>query len=187
MVKQDDNINGTHVRMLYDDMNNCIRTDLYFGNDLYFSDIYTFSTPASNPFITLAGIDFGFPFYGTAGLSNKQWFTSNRGVIYDNGTPTVLYNYDPSKTVMQTGDNNFPVTASYYDKITKHTDYYAFNYDNCNGISDKANSGNMQTPANMITNKTAGQIRPMLFKGSPKSIKEQIQKLKERYGNQVIK
>ncbi|MEP6927618.1 MAG: hypothetical protein ABI834_08280, partial [Ginsengibacter sp.] len=65
MTRQDDNVNDIHTLMFYDLLGNTTRTDIYFGTDPYFSDIYTFDKPVRNALLLVPGIPYGFPFFGT--------------------------------------------------------------------------------------------------------------------------
>ena len=176
-TRQDDHNTDTHVLMYYDALGNCTRTDIYFGNDLYYSDNYTFYAPVRNPRQNIPGVEFGFPFYGTGGISDKWWFTSNKTIIYDNGTPFLFNDYDPNQTTINTGSNNFPGTASYYDRFTEGSIVITFDYDNCGGESVETNNRYSQGNRSIESNKTT---RPLLGRASAKSIKEQIQKLREQ-------
>ena len=180
-IRQDEDNLDTHVVMEYDHMGNCIRTDIYFGSDLYYSDNYTFEKPIKNPMLNVPGIEIGFLAYGGTYVSNKRWFTTNRTVIYDNGVPFIFNDYDPSKTVPNTGGHNLPNSVNYYDRVSEGSINITFGYDNCGGRSDKEDHRYSQGNRNIGTNKTAGYTGPLLFRGSAKSIKEQIQKLRQQF------
>ncbi|MFI5188018.1 MAG: hypothetical protein ACHQF0_14905 [Chitinophagales bacterium] len=64
IAKTDDNINDIHSVLSYDRFGNCTQENLYYGSDLYFSDNYTFNVPIENPWRTIHGIDFAFPYTG---------------------------------------------------------------------------------------------------------------------------
>ena len=119
IIRQDDDNLDAHVLMEYDHMGNCTRTDLYFGSDLVYSDNYTFEKPIKNPLLNVPGIEIGFLAYGGTYVSNKRWFSSNRTVIADNGVPVVFNDYDPSKTIPNTGRHNLPHSVNYYDRINE--------------------------------------------------------------------
>lgn len=179
-IRQDDIGYDSHVFMTYDDMGNCTRTDLYFGNELYFSDIYTYNAPARNPKSAVPGVDIGFLFYGTGGMSDKRWFTSNRTEIYDNGNLFLFNDYDPAQTTMITGNHNYPSSATYYDRVTEVPITITFNFENCNGNSGITKSGNSQDSKNKVVTNSTRYSRPLLMRGSAKSMKEQIKKLKQQ-------
>lgn len=185
MTRQDDVTFDTHTLMYYDLLGNTTRTDIYFGTDPYFSDIYTFDKPVRNALLLVPGIPFGFPFYGTANFLNSRWFTSNTGVAYDNGTPIIVNDYDPSKTVFKTGLFDFPRSVTFYDNITQAPAYNNLMY-SCDGNGDIADETFPQSNSNMLTAKQPVHMGPMpLLRGSIQSIKNQIQKLREQF--QTIK
>jgi hypothetical protein len=180
MVKQDLFPNDVHVRMFYDHVGNLTRSNIYLGSELYLADLYAFDKPVRNPCLTISGVDYPFLFYGT-GLWNKQWFTSNRTLVYDNGKPFELVDYDPSKTVIKIGYQHFPIAARYYDRAIGGTVTYTFKYENCEGNCDVADS-DLSSHRNYETDKTITRARPPLLMRSAKSIKQQIQELRKQYG-----
>ena len=179
-IRQDDVKSDIHVLMDYDAMGNCTRTDLYFGSDLYYSDNYTFEKPIKNPLLNVPGIETGFLSYGGTYMGNKRWFTSNRTVIYDNGVPFVFNDYDPSKTIPITDRHNLPVSVNYYDRISETSFDIVFDYDNCGGKTGQQDHRSFQGNMNKQANRSILQIHPVLFWGSLKSIKEQIQKFRQQ-------
>jgi hypothetical protein len=180
IIRQDDDVFDSHVLMTYDNIGNCTRTDLYFGDELYFSDIYSFNQPVRNPRAAVPGVDIGFPFYGTGGFSNKRMFTSNRTEIYDNGNLFLYNDYDPAQTTINTGNHNYPSSATYYDRVTEEPLTITFDYENCNGNGSTAKSGNSQTNINHGAKTSIKTTRQLLRMGSVKSMKEQIQKMKQQ-------
>ena len=185
ITRQDDNANDIHTLMFYDRLGNTTRTDIYFGTDPYFSDIYTFDKPVRNALLLVPGIPFGFPFFGTGNFLNSRWFTSNTGLVYDNGTPIVLYDYDPAKTVFKTGLFDFPLSVTYYDNITQGPGYINLMY-SCGGKGNMADDALPQSDIKMLAAKQPAHFGPMpLLRGSVQSIKEQIKKLRDQ--SQAIK
>jgi len=179
-TRQDDNIHDQHVLMYYDPIGNCTRTDIYFGSDLWFSDIYTFNIPSRNPKLNIPGVETGFPFYGTANVPDKWWFSSNKGILYDNGNPIVLNDYDPALTTLNTGNHNFPGSASYYDRVTESNVNLSFDYENCAGVAGRIQNRQRQVNTKERNNPTQYDP-PQLLRSSSKSIKERVLKLREQY------
>jgi len=179
-IRQDDNVNDVHVIMEYDVMGNCTKTSLYFGTDLYYVDEYTFSLPARNPRAAVPGVNIGFPFYGTAGFTDKWTFSSNRTTIYDAGVPFLFNDYDPAQTTMNTGNHNYPVSADYYDIVTDANYILTYEYENCNGNSGITKIGN-QRNSNVNSNKVVKELPIQLLRGSAKSIKEKIDALRKQH------
>ena len=180
-TRQDDDINDEHVLMYYDALGNCTKTDIYLGSDLWFSDNYTFNAPVKNPWAYVPGVETGFLSYGGAYATNKRLNTSNRTVIYDtDGTPIVYNDYDPSKTIFETGTHNMPTSAIYYDRISESPLAITFNYDNCgkstgNRVDYQDNHRTItSSPDNIKTQ--VGRI----FHGHRKDIKEKISALRKK-------
>ena len=179
-IRQDDEINDSHVFMTYDNIGNCTRTDLYFGTDLVFSDIYSFSLPARNPRAAVPGVEIGFIAYGPAGFTDKWQFTSNRTEYYDNGNLYLFNDYDPAQTTINTGNHNYPSSATYYDLVTEAPITITFEYENCSGNGNVAKAGGSQTNMNHGAKTSIKSKRSLLRMGSAKSIKEQIRKMKQQ-------
>jgi hypothetical protein len=183
-TRQDDDINDEHVLMYYDAMGNCTRTDVYLGSDLWYSDNYTFNAPVDNPWLQVPGIEIGFLSYGGTYASNKRWFTSNRTVIYNtDGTSFVYNDYDPSKTVIQTNNNKLPISARYYDRITKSTVTITLNYDNCGKSDGNGHHVENHPNNNKTTTSSFGNIKNQVFRifhGRLKDKKEKISELRKQ-------
>ncbi len=177
MIRQDAIPNDVHVRMFYDPIGNLTRSDIYLGSELYLSDLYRFDNSVRNPCLTISGVDYPFAFLG-GGLWNKQWFTSNRTIIYDNGSRFLLVDYDPSKTIIKAGYQHYPIAASYYDNATEGPAIFTFKYENCNGNGDVA-SAKFSQDKRAATNKNRNALRPLLY-SSQKQIKEQIKQLRKQ-------
>jgi hypothetical protein len=179
MLTQDDIINDVHVTFVYGPRG-CIHWDFYIGNALYLSDDFTYSIPNRNPFLAIPGLSFAFPLYAF-GTWDKWWNTSDRFVLYDNGNPIILYDYDPAQTVMQTGHQNYLTSVSYYDRVSESTVINTFTYENCGGQSEVADAESSQGKRAVIS-KNRKAVRPLLLYGSQKQIKEQIKQLRNQNG-----
>ena len=180
-TRQDDVANDVHVLMTYDHIGNCTRTDLYLGEGLSYLTFIHLIWAARNPRLAIPGVIIGFPFYGTAGVSDKWWFTSNRTEIYDNGNLFLFNDYDPTQTTMITGNHNYPSSATYYDRITEAPITITFDYENCNGKGSTTIAGNSKIKLNPGTKSSIKNPRPLLRMGSAKSIKEQLQRMKLQF------
>ena len=179
-IRQDDDANDLHVLMTYDNIGNCTRTDMYIGDELVFSDIYTFRIPARNPRAAVPGVDIGFPFYGTFLFHDKWHFSSNRTEIYENGTMFLLNDYDPAQTIIKTGNHNYPISATYYDRVTAAPITIFYDYENCNGNGSNAKPGNPQSNSNPGINSVVRRTKPLLLRGTQKSMREQIKRMKKQ-------
>ena len=183
ITRQDDNILDQHVLMYYDAIGNCTRTDIYFGSVLWFSDNYTFNIPSRNPKLNIPGVETGFPFYGTANVPDKWWFSSNKSILYDDGNPIILNDYDPSQTIINTGSHNFPVTVNYYDLITESHVNITLEYENCEGTGMVQNR-RAQVNARE-TNKFREHDLPLMLRSYSRSMKEHVLKLREKYLKEI--
>ncbi len=179
-IRQDDDANDSHVLMTYDNIGNCTRTDIYFGDELWYSDNYTFLQPVRNPRAAVPGVETGFIAYGPAGFTDKWQFTSNRTEIYDNGNLYLFNDYDPAQTTIKTGNHNYPSSANYYDRVTESPVTITFDYENCNGNGSTAKAGGSQTNMNHGAKTSIKSTRSLLRMGSAKSIKEQIKRMKQQ-------
>jgi hypothetical protein len=176
-TRQDEVVYDSHVIMEYDNIGNCTRTDIYFGTELVYSDNYTFNIPSRNPRAAVPGVTTGFLAYGTAGMTDKWWFSSNRTEIYDPSGMFLFNDYDPAQTTMVTGNHNYPSSATYYDRVIEDNITITFDYENCNGDGSNSKMGNTQNNPPQGTKTAINVTRPLLRMGSAKSVKEQIQKL----------
>lgn len=180
IIRQDDNILDQHVLMSYDAIGNCTRTDIYFGSDLVFSDIYTFNKPVRNPKQNIPGVDIGFPFYGTGGITDKWWFTSNKTIDAFAGTPTLVNDYDPSKTTIETGNNHLPFAASYYDRVSQSIVDISFDYENCGQNHHSGYDGNGHANKSPGYNDASDHKPSLMLRGSTNSILEQVQRRRDQ-------
>jgi len=182
-TRQDDNTHDQHVLMYYDAIGNCTKADIYFGSVLWFSDNYTFNIPSRNPKLNIPGVETGFPFYGTANVPDKWFFSSNKSILYDNGNPIILNDYDPSQTIINTGGLNFPISVNFYDRVTESNTNVTFEYENCEGTGI---TQNRQAQVNAReTNKFPEHNLPLMLRSSSRSIKEQVLKLREKYRKEI--
>jgi hypothetical protein len=189
-TRQDDDTHDQHVLLFYDTKGNCTKTDIYLGSDLWYSDNYTFNARVENPRQNIPGVEIGFPFYGTGGLTDKHWFTSNRTVIYDtDGTPFVFNDYDPSRTVIRANNHNLPISAGYYDRISESPLTITFGYDNCgrsNGDGPHGgdyNDDHRTTTSSPAKSASADNIRnkvERILHGRAKDMKQQISELRKQ-------
>jgi hypothetical protein len=129
-------------------------------------------------------VEFGFPFYGTGGIGDKRWFTSNRTVIYDaDGTPYVFNDYDPSKTVIRTSNRNLPISATYYDMVTESPLTITFGYDNCGKGNDDGDYDHRTTNSSLANSASSDHIRnkvARILHGRAQDIKAQISQLRKQ-------
>jgi hypothetical protein len=182
IVREDDPVNDSHQLLSYDKMGNCVRSDYYTGDYLWFSDRYTYENKVRNPLLTVTGVDFMFPYLGV-GYFNKLWFSNNLSIFYDvDGTGYVLNDYDVPQTVFTTGEQNFPLMVNYFDKVSQSPLEIAFGY-SCNGHNNLKGKSSQQ--ANNFAGGNRTMLHPML--ASVKSVKEQINELKKQVSHNQLR
>jgi hypothetical protein len=144
----------------------------------YFSATLTYEDRVKNPYLAVPGIYHAFPFANPTYVTNKWWATSERIVLYDeNGGEEVLFDYDPAQSTWEMGHQNYPLSITYFDRISNSSSLYTFEYENCapgnNSVSRSASSAGLKS--------APGKLNPLgvLKRGSSKSIKQQINELRE--------
>lgn len=176
--RRDDKVNDIHAVFTHNRMGNSPHLDFYIGKDLAVTGDFTFKTPNKNPLLTVNGLDIGF-FYYSYGLWDRWWETSDRYVTYDNGTPTVVLDYDPHKTVMHFGKQHYLSSVDYFDRVTNSPAVNTLTYENCPGGCDPVNVQAIQANANASAKNSSRLMRSLLLiPGSAKSIKQKIKELK---------
>ncbi len=173
IVRRDDKVNDIHTIIEHDHLGNSHHFDFYVGKMLYITGDFTFRIPNKNPLLTVSGVDVGF-FYYNYGYWDKWWETSDKYVVYDNGTPTVLVDFAPSKTVMNFGVQHYLSSVDYFDRISKSTITNILSYQNCPGGCDLVNAQPLQNKPALSAIRS---MRSSLFTGSAKFIKQKIRAL----------
>ncbi|MGZ8540675.1 MAG: hypothetical protein ACXWV6_08515 [Chitinophagaceae bacterium] len=158
---------------------NTPKVDIFLNGELASRAEYTYYRPNKNPFLAIRGIPYGFPF--VAMIFSQWWETSDKTTAYENGVPTVLWDYDPAETKIQFGFQNYPSLITYYDRISNSVFTYGFEFQNCgrgsnhNDHSRTANSHPLQSgKANTNVKKMA-----LLKMGPPALIEKQIEDMKK--------
>jgi len=162
MISLDETVNDIHTRYYYDNNGYCRRSDLYIGTELYLTLFMNFEISNKNPYLSINGVNFGFPFE-IFNVFDKRWNSFGSWVIYDNGNPIVVNEDDPAQTVIHTGQGNYTTYAKYFDIPSESFYEMTFNYSNCNG-GDNGNKSEV-LPANSVK-----QNRPMPLLASLKKI-----------------
>jgi hypothetical protein len=95
---------------------------------------YKYTTPYKNPFLSLKGMDYCFPYTNSnfgIGLG-KTWYSSEKVTLYDEtGAPYTYYEQKDGKTVWQIGDQNTPIFVDYTDGLSGLHITNGFEYENC--------------------------------------------------------
>jgi hypothetical protein len=181
IIRIDANPLDIHIFLTYDNLGNCTSTNLYLGDDIYFSDIYEFNVQARNPLLTVSGVDFLFPYFGV-GYFNKLWFSRNLSIVYDSdGNPFVINDFSASKKDFKIGRQNFPISINYYDTVAKIPFPFTFGYSGKGNANNDLPASPEEANWNAGNNKNARPKKPLLTLASGKTIKEQLQELRKQY------
>ncbi len=180
MARLDDIVQELHMRYSYNNQGYNNHGELSFGNDLYYTYDYEFKIPNRNPFLAVPGVPFGF-WDVFLPLWNKRWESSNRFVLYENGSPLLVLDTDPDQTTMNTGLHNYLLSATKYDMISESFYTESMSYQNCGGGCDDATSSIKQ------------QFKPIspvarlhrILTGPAKNIKLQLREYKKQYLGQL--
>ncbi len=154
----------------------------YSGGAPVYSGYLEYRAPHRNFYLAVPGIEYIFPFINPFFGHSRNLPISEKLIIYDeNGSPVVVIDNDPDKTVVQQGFRNFPISSTLYDRVDGVWDYFTFDYQNCGGntSSSKPLIGK-QKPVSKRAIQTS-----QLFKRSPQiplkeHLKQQIKQLREK-------
>jgi hypothetical protein len=152
MIKEDDNVSDYHTRFYYDNKGFNSGYDFYIGSEIVYKVASKFNISNRNPYLAIPGVDYGFPSF-TWPLFDKRWNSSQSIIFYDEGVPYVIYEDDPSQTIMQTGNSNYLTFVHYFDQASETTNDITITYQNCDGRND--DNANMPAPSPL---KNSGQI-----------------------------
>ena len=176
MTKLDDVVQDLHMKYFYNNQGYNNRGELYLGTDLYYTYDYAFRIPNRNPFLAVNGLGFGF-WDVFLPLWDKRWKSSDRYVIYEEGSPTVILDTDPAQTTMVTGSNNYLTSATKYDRISESFYTESMTYRNCGGGHE--NDNDAATSANKQFKPLSPIAKLQRILNSPsKNIKQQLKELK---------
>jgi hypothetical protein len=182
MVRMESFMGDYYTISAYTPEGNVLSWEFFLGGLPYMSGYYKFIQHYKNPYLSVNGIEHGFPFFNSSVISNKWWPSSEKIVVYDeNGDPVVLYDFDPLQTIWQRGHQGYPRSATYFDLISgTWFPPYTFEYENCGGRNDD-NDSQIAQPSSTAS----GKINPMmLLKHHPsKSIKEQMREIRNQLKN----
>ncbi len=178
MTRLDDDVNDYHTRFYYNNSGYNTQTDFYIGTDLLYRYSYQFNIPNKNPYLAVNGVDFGFPFY-VFPLFDKRWESQGTVTYYEEGTPYVIYDLDPTQTTMQTGPHNYMTYSSYYDMATETPGNVTCTYHHCGGNNDAL----IAAPA---ATKSMGQLSikngfTKIVSRPSKNMKQQLKQFRQQY------
>jgi hypothetical protein len=184
MVKQDDIAADYHNRYFYNNRGFNTRTDFYIGPDLFVESHNKYDIPNRNPYLAVKGLEFGFPFPEWQSF-NKRLLSQDSVILYDEGEPFLINDYDPAKTRIQTGIHNYVTHAYYFDRASfiHRNRNIIFTYQNCRDNDDNNNFD--KTPAPSPVTK-AGPLSPIdrlnkILSQPSKNIKQELKEFRKQY------
>ncbi len=100
---------------------------------------YTYRDEFKNPYGARPGIDYSFAWINSAFGAGKRWYSSEKSTYYDaeGNNPFVFYDNDPLQTIWQPAAQNYPLKATYFDRLSDaHNITNTFEYENCPGCDN---------------------------------------------------
>ncbi|HMJ47576.1 MAG TPA: hypothetical protein VK498_09610, partial [Ferruginibacter sp.] len=165
-----------HTKFFYDNPGNLTEVKYYIGADLFLEIHYEYGIPNRNPYLGLAGINFGFPFY-TFPLFDNKWESRASAIYYDEGVPFVISDQDPAQTHMQTGQRNYMTHVTFYDRITSSAGFAHITYIDCGNnivsgpeLPRRSGELNAMTKLNKILSSRSADIKQEM-----KQLKQELQ------------
>jgi hypothetical protein len=184
MIKEDDDINEYHSRFYYDNKGFNTKTEFFIGTDLIYVSLLKFDIPNRNPYLAVNGVNYGFPSFSWP-LFDKRFNSAGTTILYDEGSPVVIWDDDPAQTVMQTGAAHYLNNAHYYEKVSETPYDITFTYQNCNGKDD--DDFDKAIPPSTIKNAGPLSVKTALTKilsRHSKNKKQELKDFKRQYINQ---
>jgi hypothetical protein len=138
---------------------------------------YTFLSEFKNPLIARPGIEYSFAWGNSAFGTGKGWYSSEKVTLYDaeGSNPFVYYDHDPLQTIWQPGSQNYPIKATYFDRLSDaHNITNSFEYENCPGSNNDAKRESLRQK-NGISNSIAPALN---FRSLIRGPKKMLTRLK---------
>ena len=107
---------------------------------------YTYINNYSNPFLLLNGVDDNF-WYTNSGFGKgvgAVWPSAEKDTKYTNSIPTVVFDQVASRTQWQIGQDHFPISVNYVDRLTENHFINTFGY-SCNENDLLSGDGNARS------------------------------------------
>jgi hypothetical protein len=117
---------------------NTLQSDLYFENNLYLSNSYTYNKFNRNPYLAVNGIPHAFPFYQLS--FGPAWQTGEKITMTESGTTTVIKDEDPAATAMKISARGYLNSSKTFERVSSSFINCSFKYQNCCGDDDFDNS-----------------------------------------------
>jgi hypothetical protein len=182
MVKWDDIAADTHSRYFYNNRGFNTRTDFFIGPDLILESHHKYVIPNRNPYLAVKGVEFGFPFPDWQPV-NKRLLSQDSVILYDEGEPFLINDYDPAKTRIQTGIHNYVTHAYYFDRASfiHRNRNIIFTYQKCGDNDDDFDKPIVPSPA-----KEVGPLSPVdrlnkILSSTSKNKKQELKAFRKQY------
>ena len=181
IVRDESFLNDWYSTTKYSPEGNVLSGDLFFGGSPYFSYYYSYTRPVKNPNKATPGIPYFFPYYTPTYASSKFYNAAEKEVFYEeDGTPVVMFDYDPRKTIWQVSSHNYARSVDCYDKLSGDWFNYSFEFENCG--SDHSGSQTHKSATDHSSLKNQGII-DMLRRNPKLPVKEQFRQLRNQLRN----
>jgi hypothetical protein len=142
---------------------------------------YTYRSEFKNPYGARPGIEYSFPYANSSFGTGKNWYSSEKITLFDEGgNSSVYYDQDPRQTVWQRGPKNYPLMASYIDRISSGVITNTFEYENCSGHHNDSQAGSLSQKQTVNKSKAATANFKSLMHGPRGGI---LQKMKKQLIN----
>jgi YD repeat-containing protein len=177
LVQRETN-DGYLTRYDYTPEGNHLRDVIYFEGEPIQSDEYSYNHPNKNPYRAIQGLPYLFLYLNP--IQSKWAATSDKFTVFENGSPTVLLNIDPSKTSMQTTQQDYLSSATYFDELSQGYLLKNFEYENCGPASSLKKGRTAPTLAEIFLKGNKAFKPAQLRIGTPEQMRRQINRMKKR-------
>lgn len=138
LIVRESSISGIRVVFKNNHQGNTLQSDLYFENNLYLSNSYTYNQFNRNPYLAVKGIPHAFPFYQLN--FGPAWQTSEKVTITESGTTTIIKDEDPAATIMKISAGGYLNSVTAFERVNNSNINCNFKYQNCCGDDNFDNS-----------------------------------------------
>ncbi len=168
----------------FDAAGNVTAWDFYSGGTRAYSSRATFVHRFKNPRRAISGIDYGFPFLNAAIFANPFCIASEKLIAYDeNGSPVVLYDYDPRRTSYRPASQDYPASGTFFDRVTNDWTSQAFDYENCGGRGHDNHNNSQKVAPSTVPGVNNMNLMMLLKPNSAKSMKERVNDFRQQLKN----
>jgi hypothetical protein len=169
---------GVYAAFKYDAAGNAYQVDV-LGTDgsLFLSNTYAFTARVKSPDQTLRGLPYGPQFINY--VFNPWRQTAAKAVVSDaEGHLVTLFDQDPARSVLVTGQQNLPVYQNLFDKLSGTFFAQTWGYQNCPGNNFPPD---VPPAAPSLTRQAHGASIDVALRGSLQNVRQQIDALRRKY------